>query len=51
MNVCLLCVLCVVSSSLCDGPFARPEESYRVCVCVCVCVSQRVIKYIINLYT
>jgi len=38
MNVCLLCVLCVVSRGFCDGPFTRPEESYRVCVCVFVCV-------------
>jgi hypothetical protein len=32
MDVCLLCVGCVLSGrGLCDGLITRPEESYRVC--------------------
>ena len=28
----LVSVVCCI----CDGPIARPEESYRVCACMCV---------------
>jgi len=31
------CVCGVLSSStVYEGPIARPEESYQLCVCVCV---------------
>ena len=33
MDVCILCVWCLVSGGLCDGPIPRPEEFCRVCVC------------------
>jgi hypothetical protein len=32
MNVCLLCLLCCVGSSLCSGLITHSEESYLVCV-------------------
>jgi hypothetical protein len=34
----LVSVVCCASSSLCEEPITRSEESYRMCVCVCVCV-------------
>jgi hypothetical protein len=40
----LCCECCVLSTrGLCNGPIARPEESYRMCG-----VSLRVIKFISN---
>jgi len=45
---CEGCVLCI---GLCDGPIARPEEFYRVCVCMYMCVSLSLISVTITLYT
>ena len=38
MAVRPLCLLCSVSSVLCDGLIPPSEESYRACVCVSSCV-------------
>jgi hypothetical protein len=38
LDVYLLCLLCVVGSSLCDELITLSEEPYRACVCLCVYV-------------